>query len=130
MLRKGRLTSAAMTSSPLAVFPRRVAPSFYDLVMGYYAAHGGDVHIIRHAIQMRTIISLVSAGMGIALVPASMRHLARSGVAYLDLEGNAPQLESGIVWRDRDSTSTLANFVRIATACQVKTRLTGIEDLR
>lgn len=122
---KGCLTSSAMTSSPLVVFPRRVSPSFYDLVMDYYAAHGGDVHIIQHAIQMQTIISLVSAGMGIALVPASMRHLARSGVVYLDLEGKAPQLESGIIWRDRDSTSTLANFVRIATVSRVKTHLTG-----
>jgi DNA-binding transcriptional LysR family regulator len=122
---KGRLTSAALVSSPLVVFPRRVAPSFYDLVMDYYAARGGDVHIIQHAIQMQTIISLVSAGMGIALVPESMRHLARSGVVYLALEGKAPQLKSGIIWRDRDSTSTLANFVRIATAFQVKTRLTG-----
>ncbi|WP_158750814.1 LysR family transcriptional regulator [Acidobacterium sp. S8] len=121
---KGRLTSAAMTSSPLVVFPRRVAPSFYDLVMDYYAARGGDVHIIQHAIQMQTIISLVSAGMGIALVPASMRHLARSGVVYLALERKAPQLESGILWRDRDSTSTLANFRRMATASRVKTRLT------
>jgi len=122
---KGRLTSSAITSSPLVVFPRRVSPSFYDLVMDYYAAHGGDVHIIQHAIQMQTIISLVSAGMGIALVPASMRHLARSGVVYLDVEGKAPQLESGIIWRDRVSTSTLANFVRIATASRVKTHLTG-----
>jgi DNA-binding transcriptional LysR family regulator len=122
---KGRLTAAAMTASPLVVFPRRVASSFYDLVMDYYAARGGDVHIIQHAIQMQTIISLVSAGMGIALVPASMRHLARSGVVYLALEGKAPQLESGILWRDRDTTSTLANFLRMATASQVKTRPTG-----
>ncbi|HEY0263479.1 MAG TPA: LysR family transcriptional regulator [Granulicella sp.] len=118
----GRLTAAGMTASPLVIFPRRVAPSFYDLVMEYYAAQGGDVHIIQHAIQMQTIISLVSAGMGIALVPASMQHLARSGVVYLSLERTAPQLETGIIWRDRDASSTLANFVRMATASRGKTR--------
>lgn len=118
---KGRLTSAAVTSSPLVIFPRRVAPSFYDLVMDYYAAHGREVHIIQHAIQMQTIISLVSAGMGIALVPASMRHLARSGVIYLALESKAPQLESGLIWREGDSNSTLANFLRIATKSHVAT---------
>ena len=122
---KGRLTSAEMTASPLVIFPRRVAPSFYDLVMDYYATHGGDVHIIQHAIQMQTIISLVSAGMGIALVPASMRHLARSGVTYLALQSKAPQLESGLIWRDGDSTSTLANFLRIATKSHVAIRPTG-----
>ena len=65
---------------------------------------------------MQTIISLVSAGMGIALVPASLRHLARSGVRYLELEGDAPQLETGIVWRRDDRTPTLGNFLRMLDA--------------
>jgi DNA-binding transcriptional LysR family regulator len=103
-------------SSPLIVFPRRASPSFYDLVLGYYALCGGKAHIAQHAIQMQTIISLVSAGMGIALVPASLRHLARSGVRYLELEGEAPQLETGIVWRRDDGTPTLGNFLRMVEA--------------
>jgi DNA-binding transcriptional LysR family regulator len=100
-------------SSPLIVFPRRAAPSFHDLVTGYYAACGGKVRIAQHAIQMQTIISLVSAGMGIALVPASLRLLARSGVSYLNLEGDAPQLETGIAWRRDDRTPTLGNFLQM-----------------
>ncbi|MGD9862883.1 MAG: LysR family transcriptional regulator [Pseudodonghicola sp.] len=109
----GRLPPEAVISSPLVVFPRQAAPSFYDLVTGYYAACGGTAHVVQNAIQMQTIISLVSAGMGIALVPASLRHLARSGVRYLDLAGAAPQLETGIIWRRDDQTPTLANFLRM-----------------
>lgn len=62
---------------------------------------------------MQTIISLVSAGMGIALVPASLRNLARSGVAYVEL-GGAPVLETGLTWRTDDTTPTIARFVDIA----------------
>ncbi|QPC43243.1 LysR family transcriptional regulator [Kaustia mangrovi] len=113
---QGRLPAADVVSSPLVVFPRRVAPSFYDLVTGYYAARGGRAHIVQNAIQMQTIISLVSAGMGIALVPASLRHLARSGVRYLDLAGEAPELETGIVWRRDDTTPTLRNFLQMIEA--------------
>ncbi len=112
---EGRLSSDAMISCPLVVFPRRAAPAFYDLVTGYYAACGGSLHIAQHAIQMQTIISLVSAGMGIALVPASLRHLARSGVCYLALEENAPHLETGLVYRRDDTTPTLANFLHMAS---------------
>ncbi|WP_286773919.1 LysR substrate-binding domain-containing protein, partial [Sphingomonas sp. 66-10] len=99
--------------SPLIVFPRRVAPSFHDLVTGYYTAHGSNPRVAQYAIQMQTIISLVSAGMGIALVPASLRHLARSGVRYLPLEDEAPLLETGIVWRRDDTAPTLGNFLRM-----------------
>lgn len=118
-LAEGRFPDAplppeAVIDSPLIVFPRRAAPMFHDLVTGYYTAHGGTAHVAQHAIQMQTIISLVSAGMGIALVPSSLRNLARVGVRYLDLQGDAPQLETGLVWRKSESGQTLHNFVDVA----------------
>ena len=60
---------------------------------------------------MQTIISLVSSGLGIALVPASLRNLARSGVRYVPLTGVAPELETGVVWRRGEVSPTLANFL-------------------
>jgi DNA-binding transcriptional LysR family regulator len=112
----GHLSPEAVTGAPLILFPRQSAPAFHDLVTGYYAAHGGQARIVQEAIQMQTIISLVSAGMGIALVPASLRNLARTGVVYIDLGGTAPMLETGITWRTGDTTPTIARFVSVARA--------------
>ena len=109
-----RLSPEAVTSAPLILFPRQSAPAFHDIVTGYYATHGGQARIVQEAIQMQTIISLVSAGMGIALVPASLRNLARTGVSYLDLGGTVPILETGITWRTDDTTPTIERFVTIA----------------
>ncbi|OWT63705.1 LysR family transcriptional regulator [Candidimonas nitroreducens] len=109
-----RLAPEAVAGEPLILFPRRSAPAFHDLVTGYYAAHGGQARIVQEAIQMQTIISLVSAGMGIALVPASLRNLARAGVSYLDLGGAVPLLETGMAWRRDDTTPTTARFLEIA----------------
>ncbi len=113
-LSQGMLSLAAVIEAPLVIFPRRSAPAFYDLVMDYYLSHGGRARVAQEAIQMQTIISLVSAGMGIALVPASLRHLARTGVRYMDLHRDAPALETGIVWRRDDATPTLARFLKVA----------------
>jgi DNA-binding transcriptional LysR family regulator len=110
-LRAGKLSPAGVIDAPLVIFPRRSAPAFHDLVMDYYVAHGGQARIAQEAIQMQTIISLVSAGMGIALVPASLRHLARTGVRYVDLQEGAPSLETGIVWRRDETAPTLARFL-------------------
>jgi DNA-binding transcriptional LysR family regulator len=110
----GLLAPGAVTGAPLIVFPRQYAPAFYDAVTGYYAAHGGQARIVQEAIQMQTIISLVSAGMGIALVPASLRNLARAGVSYVGLGGVVPVLESGIIWRTGDTTPTIEQFIGIA----------------
>jgi DNA-binding transcriptional LysR family regulator len=112
-LRAGKLPPAAVIEAPLVIFPRRSAPAFHDLVMDYYRARGGEPRITQEAIQMQTIISLVSAGMGIALVPASLRHLARTGVRYVDLLEGAPSLETGIVWRRDETAPTLARFLAV-----------------
>lgn len=114
VLREGQLGPDQIVEAPLILFPRRAAPAFHDLVTGYFTAHGGTARVVQEAIQMQTIISLVSAEMGLALVPASLRNLARTGVSYVPLAGEAPLLETGLVWRLDDRTPTLANFLTIA----------------
>jgi DNA-binding transcriptional LysR family regulator len=116
-----RLSPKTVVGAPLILFPRQNAPAFHDLVTGYFAAHGGQARIVQQAIQMQTIISLVSAGMGIALVPASLRNLARSGVLYRTLGGKAPLLETGIAWRSGDTTPTIGRFVGIARDMRIGT---------
>ena len=111
--RGGKLSAADVIASPLVIFPKRSAPAFYDLVMDYFVSRGGQARIAQEAIQMQTIIALVSAGMGIALVPASLRHLARTGVRYVDLPDGAPSLETGIAWRRDETAPTLARFLEI-----------------
>ena len=111
---RGRLPAEAAVAAPLIIFPRRSSPAFHDLVTGYYLKHGGRARIVQEAIQMQTIISLVSAGMGIALVPRSLRNLARTGVRYVDLAREAPTLETGVVWRRDDTTATLRRFLQVA----------------
>ena len=113
-LRSGRLDPAAVVQAPLIIFPRRSAPAFHDLITGYFMRHGGNGRVGHEAIQMQTIISQVSAGMGVALAPASLRNLARTGVRYLDLAGEVPFLETGLVWRTDDTTPTVSRFLQLA----------------
>lgn len=103
-----------IADTPLIMFPRPTAPALHDLVTDYLSMHGDSPRIAQEAIQMQTIISLVSAGMGIALVPASLRKLARSGVRYIDLAEDAPCLEIGLAWRADDLTPALQRFLSIA----------------
>ncbi|MFN3583683.1 LysR substrate-binding domain-containing protein [Phenylobacterium sp.] len=113
-LEGGRLNPAVAVQAPLIIFPKRAAPAFHDLITGYFTMHGGGARIVQEAIQMQTIISLVSAEMGLALVPASLRNLARTGVRYVELAGEVPSLETGLVWRRDDLTPTLKRFLEVA----------------
>ena len=61
-------------------FPRQAAPGLHDAVTGACSEAGFSQRVVQEAIQMQTIISLVSAGMGVALVPESLMSLRRPGV--------------------------------------------------
>ncbi|CAH0443957.1 HTH-type transcriptional regulator TdfR [Ralstonia syzygii subsp. syzygii] len=119
--RPGRpIALADVAAEPLIIFPRRSAPALYDIITSYHAAHGGaqeaSTRIAQEAIQMQTIVSLVSAEMGVALVPASLCNLQRTGVVYLELAEPSPAIETGLVWR-RDAVSpVLPWFVASAEA--------------
>ncbi|UZW57146.1 LysR family transcriptional regulator [Sphingobium sp. JS3065] len=110
----GRLAGENWLDQPLLLFPRHVSPTFHDLIIDHYRAKGRMPQIRQRAIQMQTIISLVSAEMGMALVPASLRNLARTGVHYLPLADAAPMLETGLAWRHADDAPTLRALLRIA----------------
>lgn len=94
----------ALNELPLIIFPRRIAPAFHDAILACFRNAGLTPHIGQEAIQMQTIVGLVSAGMGFALVPQSVSNLKRPGVEYKSLLDKTPLVETGLAWR-RDSTS-------------------------
>ena len=92
---------------PLILFPRTIAPALHDTILGCFREAGLTPVIAQEAIQMQTIIALVSAGMGMALVPESVANLQRVGVHYQILDSSnttRDSVELGIAWR-RDSNS-------------------------
>lgn len=107
-------------SAPLILFPRSSAPVFHDLVSAYFYAHGAPFSVFQEAIQMQTIISLVASGLGVALVPESMTRLQRVGAAYLPLAGNVPEIETGLIWREKGKSAALENFLSVTGEMSVR----------
>jgi DNA-binding transcriptional LysR family regulator len=66
-------------------FPRAVNPSLHDQISRYCLAAGFVPRFGQEVRLMQTIISLVAAGLGVALVPASLQRLRRDGVIYRPL---------------------------------------------
>jgi len=89
-----------VAAEPLVIFPRAIAPSLFDSVLAAYRAHGATHHIGQEAIQMQTIVNLVSAGMGVAWVPESVTRLQRPGVAYRAVTDSGLRCETSLVWRE------------------------------
>ncbi|CAN5649242.1 LysR substrate-binding domain-containing protein [soil metagenome] len=89
----------AALAEPLITFPRAIAPSLYDALLSFYGAHRVAPRIAQQAIQMQTIVNLVSAGMGVAWVPETVMQLQRPGVVYRRVPKGAAGWQSSLVWR-------------------------------
>ena len=98
-----------LLSLPLIIFPREIAPSLFDAVLAHYRARAATPVIAQEAIQMQTIVNLVSAGIGVAWVPASVMGFQRPGVVYQPVAG-APVCETCLIWRS-DATPAVRRFV-------------------
>ncbi len=118
-----RLPLAAVLAEPLVIFPRRIVPSVYDAVFALYHAAGRSPQVAQEAIQMQTIVNLVSAGLGVAWVPESVELFQRPGVVYRRVgaasrgkPGAVPECETSLVWRAEAMAPPLARFVACVEA--------------
>jgi DNA-binding transcriptional LysR family regulator len=111
--KQGKLALAALPPLPLIVFPRAISPALYDAILSVFRDAGVTPEIGQQAIQMQTIVSLVSAGMGMALVPQSVSNLMRPGVEYRALSDVTPLVETGLAWRRDNTSPVLRGFLKL-----------------
>jgi DNA-binding transcriptional LysR family regulator len=111
--KKGAVALRHLPHLPLIIFPREISPALHDAILSCFRAAGITPAIGQQAIQMQTIVSLVSSGMGLALVPQSVSNLMRPGVEYRALADATPLVETGIAWRRDNPSPVLKGFLEL-----------------
>ena len=111
---RGPLGVRALAEEPFVMVPANLARGLSEVVLGVCARAGFAPRIAQEAVQMQTVVSLVSSELGVAIVPASLLNLRRSGVVYRPVRDRHPRIELRLAWR-RDARSVpLARFVELA----------------
>jgi hypothetical protein len=89
---------------------RAYAPGFHDLIFGLLRDAGIVPNISQTAAEIATLISLVDAHMGVAILPAlAVKHSAASVIAC-DIVDRIPMSEIAIVFSKRARAAVLDNF--------------------
>ncbi|WEK39133.1 MAG: LysR family transcriptional regulator [Candidatus Brevundimonas colombiensis] len=87
---QGRISLADLAGDPFILYPRANGRLLYDAIIAACGRSGFSPRIAQEAPQMASTVNLVAAGVGVALVPASMRQIKAPGVAYTQLSGTPP----------------------------------------
>lgn len=107
------LSLADVAADAFVHFPRKSNPSLHDQVARYCLSAGFVPQVVQEAKLMQTIVGLVVAGLGVALVPASLMRLQREGVVYRPLAEREVASEMVAVWRRDNPSVTLPNFLAV-----------------
>lgn len=109
-----RIRATRLASEPFVTFQRAPGLVLYDLVLGFCLRHGFSPHVAQEASQTHAAIGLVSAGIGVALVPASAQELRLRGVEFRPLAEKSPPVGTCLAWRRDDPSPVLRAFVQTA----------------
>ncbi len=96
-----------LSTEPFILFPRSLAPGLYDRIISFCQQAGFSPIAAQEAIQMQTIVSLVAAEMGVAIVPESMQNFQRSGVVYKPIQEPSPIVSIALIWLSHPTEAVL-----------------------
>src|SRR6516162_2234981 len=116
--RRHTVAVRSLREEPFILLPRDAAPGLHDQIIGMCIRAGFRPNIVQEASQVQTIVSLVSAGLGIAIVPASVRSLHGARVLYRRLSGAASMTATAVAYEKANRSVILRTF--LSAVCQTE----------
>ncbi|MGY2053131.1 LysR substrate-binding domain-containing protein [Methylobacterium sp. JK268] len=111
------LTLADFDRVPFIGYAPHEAHYFYDLTAGLFAQARVQPRTVQQLAQIHSILALVRAGLGLALVPQAAEGLRLAGVAYRPLALPQPRpVELVLAWRRDHDNPLIARLVRLVAA--------------
>jgi DNA-binding transcriptional LysR family regulator len=106
------LPLAALAGETFVVYRRRSGPGLYDAIFAACHAAGFSPLVGQEAPRIVSTLNLVAAGLGIAVVPASLQRMQMDGVVYRRLAGAAqPRAPLLLAMRRGDTGAVVRRFL-------------------
>jgi DNA-binding transcriptional LysR family regulator len=110
---------SALSKEPLIIFPRTAGASLFDEIIEACRRSGFDPVIAHEAPQISSAPNLVSAGLGVSIVPASIAaQIQVKGVVYLPIVGESPAFGLALAIRLKEKSAAVQNFHQLAAMCR------------
>ena len=87
-----------LVDEPFVLFHRAGAPELFDTIVGLCSRAGFTPRVVNEADMMQTVLTLVEADEGVALVPACVSNLRGSGVVLRPVQPDTVRIPLVMVW--------------------------------
>jgi DNA-binding transcriptional LysR family regulator len=97
-------------------YPAQQGSFLRDTAMRACSSVGFWPRVAQEAKDTYTVVALVAAAVGVALLPESAEELQFEGVVFRPVTGADVRVPIALAWRDGDPSPVLANFLAVAAA--------------
>ena len=108
------LKLAALAGETFILYRRPVGPGLYDAIIASCHGAGFSPRVGQEAPRILSTLSLVAAGLGVSLVPASLQHLRMDGVIFRRLAGEPqPKAPLNLAYRRDEASAVVRRFIEL-----------------
>jgi len=115
-LKSNKVRLADLANERFILFHRQGAPGVFDTIVGACRAQGFSPRVENEQNSMQTILSLVEAEEGVAIVPASTSNLRSNGVQFVRLIPDELYLDLIAAWPAGEGSIVLRSFLHFLDA--------------
>jgi DNA-binding transcriptional LysR family regulator len=126
LARRARIRLGDLHADAMILFPRDSSPSRYDMLVGVCRYAGFAPRVVHGEYTLPTNLALIAAGLGVTLLPASIRNLQRTGVVYRPLMPPVPELEMAVAYGREERSPVLPAFLDVLRAATARSRRAGV----
>ncbi|MFW3896524.1 LysR substrate-binding domain-containing protein [Pseudomonas bharatica] len=105
----------ALANEPFVFFPRSYGSGLHAQLLSLARQAGFTPHFAQEAAEVMTIIGLVSAGLGVSVLPASFQRMRIDGVVYRTLLDADAVTAVWLVQRREQGSAMAGAFVELLT---------------
>jgi len=110
LAKRKRVRLSEVLGQEFVMYERTYAPGFHDLIFGMLRGAGIVPNVSQTAAELSTLISLVDAHLGIAILPASAVKHSVASVFACDIADKIPMSEIAIVVSKQARSAVVDNF--------------------
>jgi DNA-binding transcriptional LysR family regulator len=111
-----RIRLESLSEEPFVLFPQELAPGLHAQVMALCRRAGFVPRVVQETRELYTTVSLVEAGMGVTIVPASVAKMGWTSVRYLPIVSLLARTRIAAAWRTDRDRPVIRSFLQVARA--------------
>ncbi len=111
-----RIRLESLAAEPFVLFPREIAPGLHAQVLALCRSAGFAPRVVQESRELYTTVSLVEAGMGVTIIPASVAKMGWTSVRYLPIASLLARTRIAAAWRTDRDRPVIHSFLEMARA--------------